>query len=416
MLRVQIKNYQIIEDLEFTVDGITVISGKSNNGKSAIFRAIQACCLGQLGKSFIRDGEKECTVKITFDKEFGWGRNKKEPYFLLEGADKPFTKTGGKPPEEFSQALNIKPIELEKVTIIPNFASQFDPLFVVGSGPTEAAALLSFLFSGEKFPELLKKVAKDIKDNKAEITFKEGSLEQLGTTLTELRAKHSRLKTYEPFFEYRKHISMWRQAFQILDKEISDLQESQRAVDDTAPLVAVNHNVSLVLSPVSEETVDYLEQLDKDYYDLLVATKAVGDGRYQAQVYRVESEALAQLDESVPAYLEQLSTDIQVLQELEDGMKQQVKLMSVTKTEEAALSTVDTSVITILESVEKDAVDLGSLVQIIEQKEKDVVRLREEVAEMSKQETELLSQITVCPTCSSHLTDETKNYLIQHAV
>ena len=47
-------------------DGINLVTGSSDNGKSAIMRALYSVLLDKHDSGWIRDGEKEYTVKITF--------------------------------------------------------------------------------------------------------------------------------------------------------------------------------------------------------------------------------------------------------------------------------------------------------------------------------------------------------------
>jgi hypothetical protein len=206
-MRVVIENYQIIEHIEFEIQGITILSGKSNNGKSSCYRAIRALCFGQLGDFFVRSGNEQCRIRLDIDNhKFGWSRGK-EAVFYLDG--KPYTNSARKPPEDFTQLLNIKEIELAKFDLAPNFASQFDPLFLVGLTPPQAASALSYLFSGEKFPELLKMISKSIKETKKDIDFIEGSLDQLGRDVKANQERRDGLAKYLPWISRRKQIQKW---------------------------------------------------------------------------------------------------------------------------------------------------------------------------------------------------------------
>ena len=206
-MRVVIENYQIIELIDFEIKGITILSGKSNNGKSSCYRAIRALCFGQLGDFFVRSGNGQCRIRMDIDNhKFGWARGK-ESVFYLDG--KPYTNSARKPPEDFTQYLNIREVELAKFDLAPNFASQFDPLFLVGLTPPQAASALSYLFSGEKFPELLKMISKSIKETKKDIDFTEGSLDQLGRDVKANQERRDGLAKYLPWIQRRKQIQKW---------------------------------------------------------------------------------------------------------------------------------------------------------------------------------------------------------------
>lgn len=57
MLKVAITGFQSIESISFSIDGFTALVGRSNIGKSAIVRAIQAALTNALGTDFVRHGE-----------------------------------------------------------------------------------------------------------------------------------------------------------------------------------------------------------------------------------------------------------------------------------------------------------------------------------------------------------------------
>ena len=72
-MKVEIKNYQSIVSQTLEVEGLTVVVGKSNVGKSALLRSISASWFGQSGDYFIRDGTPNCEVRCVFDGlEIGW--------------------------------------------------------------------------------------------------------------------------------------------------------------------------------------------------------------------------------------------------------------------------------------------------------------------------------------------------------
>ena len=54
---VSIRDFQIIKKASLTFKpGLTAIIGQSNNGKSAIFRAIKSCVYNEPGATSIRNG------------------------------------------------------------------------------------------------------------------------------------------------------------------------------------------------------------------------------------------------------------------------------------------------------------------------------------------------------------------------
>jgi DNA repair ATPase RecN len=271
-MRVVIENYQILEHVEFDIEGITVLSGKSNNGKSSCYRAIRALCLGQLGDYFVRHGSEQCRIRMDVDSnKFGWARGK-ETVFYLNG--KPYAKVNKGIPEDFLQALNIKTIDLAKFDLTPNFASQFDPLFLVGLTPPQAASALSFLYSGEKFPELLKMISKSIKETKKDIDFKEGVISQLELDVKSSQEKIESLVPYIPWIERRAEFAAARDRIVSLKSAIMNwMAKNIEVYGEREKVAKINADLS-VLGQVREldltkvevmaSTVDQWRKREKD--------------------------------------------------------------------------------------------------------------------------------------------------------
>ena len=69
-VKIHIKNFQSIEDLEIEVFGFTCITGPSNIGKSAIVRATSSSILNNPVVGMVRKGESFCSVELNSE---GWG-------------------------------------------------------------------------------------------------------------------------------------------------------------------------------------------------------------------------------------------------------------------------------------------------------------------------------------------------------
>jgi len=88
--RVNIKNFQSHKDTEVNFDDFTVINGPTDNGKSAIIRAIKWCLYNVPdGTNFIRYGEDIASVTVHFNNNSSVTRvrGKKENYYILTDED-----------------------------------------------------------------------------------------------------------------------------------------------------------------------------------------------------------------------------------------------------------------------------------------------------------------------------------------
>lgn len=123
-LKVRVRNFQSVEDAEITIDGLTVVTGTNNAGKSAFFRAIRGAFTNARGYDFVRNGKEHCQVDITFDdgKTLTWMKGKNVNTYIVNGA-KPMAKVGhGIPPE--ARVFGIDPIVAGKLELWPHIAPQ----------------------------------------------------------------------------------------------------------------------------------------------------------------------------------------------------------------------------------------------------------------------------------------------------
>ena len=123
-LKVRVRNFQSIDDAEIVIDGLTVVTGTNNAGKSAMFRAIRGAFTNARGSDFVRLGASHCTVDITFDdgQTLRWEKGDKGVNnYVING--KSFKKVGhGVPPE--ARVFGIDPIVVNDVELWPQIAPQ----------------------------------------------------------------------------------------------------------------------------------------------------------------------------------------------------------------------------------------------------------------------------------------------------
>ena len=155
--KVHIENFQSIREADLEVDGLTIITGQNNSGKSAIMRAIRAVFQNRRDSGFIHDGQDYCLVRIDFDdgqyvqwKKYGKrpirGKNKGilgsfKTDYEVNGTE--FKGVANDVPEEVI-ALGVKSIPLGNDTVWPQVARQVEDVFFLidrpGSNIAEAVA------------------------------------------------------------------------------------------------------------------------------------------------------------------------------------------------------------------------------------------------------------------------------------
>lgn len=140
-MKVKIKNFQSLRDVELDIKGLTTVTGTNNTGKSAISRALFNAFSSARGSDFVRNGETHCRVEIDLDTDnFIWEKGKKVNRYLVSG--RKIDKVGNEVPIEIS-SLGIKPVMIDGREVWPQFAKQFDQLFLLNQPPSTLASALS---------------------------------------------------------------------------------------------------------------------------------------------------------------------------------------------------------------------------------------------------------------------------------
>ncbi len=150
-----IEDFQSIETLDVECGPITVFTGESDTGKSAIVRAIYALAFNDYPRGHVRDGSDHSLVGVTLDDgSVVRARKGKVNQYELdsssasveEGAQLGWDRVGTNVPEEVTAALGWRMLEVDDGTkFTPNFSRQFDPPFLITETPSRKAKLLGSL-------------------------------------------------------------------------------------------------------------------------------------------------------------------------------------------------------------------------------------------------------------------------------
>lgn len=135
-------------------EGVTVITGPNNVGKSALVEAIRSAAQNpSQSKHAIRHGEKSATVRI----EMGsgeiveWERNERTAvYRVLTPGEQPgayetetYAKFGRTPPDDVRAILRLDPVDAEGVIIDIHIGNQRYPIFLLDQAGSQAAAFFA---------------------------------------------------------------------------------------------------------------------------------------------------------------------------------------------------------------------------------------------------------------------------------
>ena len=142
-MKLRIKNFQSISnaDIEFPV-GITVIQGESNNGKTAILRAVKAIVTNPTGAGhYVQHGKKSASVELTNNGEtLLWERSKTSTNYKYK--DQVYQKASKQDSDSF---CNLGFVRGSKGELL-NLSDEWSVLFPFGYSDTELFKLFEDLF------------------------------------------------------------------------------------------------------------------------------------------------------------------------------------------------------------------------------------------------------------------------------
>ena len=264
---VHLENFQSHADttVDFT-DGLNIIVGESNNGKTSILRAIMWVIDNQpLGTDFIMAGQKECKVRINYDDGTFIERNrtlKDTGEYLVRYRD----DNGNLQDASYRGFTNAIPVEVANVHQMPkvsitkdiethlNTLSQLDAPFLLTESPQNKAAAIGRITGTHVIDATVKEMAKTIRSNsilasntKSEIDKEQKAL----AALPNYDLIHQALKAYERVISYAAALS---QKIDTITPVWSELAEIKAEIESNREKLT-RHRAVLSLQPIIESTL-----------------------------------------------------------------------------------------------------------------------------------------------------------------
>lgn len=180
---VQIQNYQIIENarIDFN-EGLTVIVGPSNNGKSAIFRAIEAAIYNKVGNSFIKSGTDSTAVGIKTDEHVViWKKSSDSGVYKVDGQT--YNKIGRGQLVEVADALHISEIEVSSDKVRLNLLKQMEYPFLLDKNPSQLFEFLSMSNEGDKLSSIFQTMRSDLRKTNSDIDITVGKIDSINDVI-----------------------------------------------------------------------------------------------------------------------------------------------------------------------------------------------------------------------------------------
>ena len=212
---IRLQNFQSHQDsiLEFT-NGINIISGSSNNGKSSIIKAINWIISNEpKGTDIITYNEKECRVKLEIDDNIIEKiKSDKENKFIINDIE--LKSVGQSIPEEINN-LNFNELNLQM---------QFDKFFLLQDSPGEVARILNRIINLSIIDESIKKIKSKVNKKKNDIDYLEEDINTIKIKLD----KYNNLEEIEDIIIKCENLEKEKES---IKEKIFDLDELKNNIN-----------------------------------------------------------------------------------------------------------------------------------------------------------------------------------------
>lgn len=225
----------VLEDFQSheksTIDfchGFNVVIGKTNHGKSAIFRALRHAFFDSWNKRYVRTGKKNYKIEVIFDSGDRLIRirgDKNEVKFIsAAGVETQFESFGDTLPQKMKDLLKIPDFKIDSdKEIIVNVASQQDPLFLI-SPQAFSAPLVSKFFSRLSGIHILDSANRNIDKDK------KNKMEEVKNLDESINKNAAALKSLEKIFD-------WKEIIESKIKEAAEIENKVKSVEDFSALL-----------------------------------------------------------------------------------------------------------------------------------------------------------------------------------
>ena len=405
-------------------NGLTVLIGDNNSGKSAIVAALQTVAQNASGDYMVRHGEKECEVTVEtcecgkcFDRqdssdshrEFGtneegeyvaecpqghvltWRRIKNKTSYVVNG--RVVDRLRGNVPDDLHDLLRMPLVVTPRGTEFDiHFGEQKSPIFLLGDSATDRAAFFASSSDTARLIEMQRLHNAKIKDARSQQTLKR----------TEQSEFEKRLETLQPLGELETaiiaaeaqfaEINTQKKTIQRLQETISGIELARIRYEQHSTICRTLQNVNV---PPRLEATSSIARITAD---LMIHQRRL----------RESSECIKVLANCKPTpQLEPTQPLFQMIRQITRTIDARHRSRSITEvlSQTASVPVEDVSQQT--GQLEKLIDALASAGSSVENQKKKLVKRELEKAEAETALRENFEQLETCPTCGQSIDVDT---------
>lgn len=214
-MKVGIKNFQSVADVELEIKGLTTIVGKSNIGKSAIIRAIQGALINRQGDDFVTHGEHHTEVTLDCPElSLTWKKGGGHNDYEIDGET--LESVGRGTPPHIAEA-GFGELEVSRDSINVQIADQFHPLFLLDVTGSLAAEAISDVGRLKDIQEALRSCDSDRRSARSTRKVRQEDLDETRESLNQYENYDADMKQVDEVRAYYKDITGLNREIDVLD-------------------------------------------------------------------------------------------------------------------------------------------------------------------------------------------------------
>lgn len=266
--KVTLKNFESHEssEIDFT-EGLNLITGQSNQGKSSIVRAIALVVANRFTKESVRTGAEFCTVRIDTEKGFVQAERGENMNHWIVGTaswQKEYRNIGTAVPPEVPEILGMAERVRGEIKELPNIMFQLEKHYMLSEidGKKTTSNMIARMMDDAigigGLEELIKDIASDFAEKKKELGTKNIQISEVRGKILDISIFESYQKSVE---ESRTLLREVESLNELLDsaKSLSErLQKNRESFSRITDYLAVSEG----LEQLSEAIRKKLEQFN----------------------------------------------------------------------------------------------------------------------------------------------------------
>lgn len=149
-------------------EGLTVLTGENNTGKSAVIAALQILARNTAGDFMMRHGQRECRILVETSEGniVQWQRKNKTVSYTLNGRE--IHRLRNAVPEDLHELLKMPLVDVDGGAFDVHFGEQKKPIFLLDDSPARRATFFASASDTIKLIEMQNRHRQKVRDAKLE--------------------------------------------------------------------------------------------------------------------------------------------------------------------------------------------------------------------------------------------------------